>query len=442
MSGGGGGVQRIVARQLLTGRGDPVDHATVVLQDGRVAYAGPSPQAPETRGADVVGCDTVMPGLWDCHVHALGVTDLELSKVVTGRTEPQVLRAARDAQAALRMGVTTVREVGGLGVHIERVRQEGLLHAPRFYAANAILSTTGGHGDSHDLPLDWVDRFGAEGGMLQVCDGVPEALKAVRRQLRMDARVIKVCASGGVLSEVDHPIHQQFRHDELRAIVEEAAMAERVVAAHCHGAPGIEAAIEAGVHTIEHGSYLDEDLAQGMVEHDMVLVPTRTIVDALVVSLFAEGSDGHGASPRMIEKGRMIADRHLEALQIAIEAGVMIAAGTDIGPSALDHPVGWGRHAKELELLVDAGMTELQAIEAATAMGPVTLGPQAPDAGMLMEGWEADVLALSEDPVRDITVLQDPASIVGVWQAGERVVTGRAGVPELTALPLLGRTEV
>ena len=429
--------QRIVARQLLTGRGDAIDHATVVIEDGRITYAGPSPQAPETKGADVIGCDTVMPGLWDCHVHAFGIQDLQVDKVVTGRLEPQVLRAARDAQAALRMGVTSVREVGGLGVHIERVRQEGLVRSPRFYAANAILSTTGGHGDAHDVPLDWVEQFGDGGGMLQICDGVPEAIKAVRRQLRLDAKVIKVCASGGVLSEVDHPIHQQFRHDELRAIVEEAAMAERVVAAHCHGAPGIEAAIEAGVHTIEHGSYLDEDLARGMIEHDMVLVPTRTIVDALVSSLFTEDGGGNGASPRMQEKGRMIADRHWRAMEIAIDAGVMIASGTDIGPSAPGHPVGWGRHARELELLVEAGMTELQAIEAATAMGPVTLGPQAPDAGMLLEGWEADVLALSQDPVADISVLQDPASIVGVWQAGERVVTGRAGVPELEQLPLL-----
>lgn len=431
------GTQRVVARQLLTGRGDPVAHATVVIEDGRITYAGPSPEAPETRGADVIGCDTVMPGLWDAHVHLFGVPDLNLSKVATDRSEQRALRAARDAQAALRMGITTVREVGGLGVHVERVRREGLVHAPRVYSSNAILSTTGGHGDLHDLPLDLVERFGEDGGMFQVCDGVPEAIKAVRRQLRLGARLIKVCSSGGVLSEVDHPIHQQFRADELRAIVEEAAMADRVVAAHCHGAPGIEAAIEAGVHTIEHGSYLDEDLAAGMVEHDMVLVPTRTIVDALITSLFAEGSTGGGASPRMMEKGRMIAERHAEALAIAIEAGVMIAAGTDIGPSAVGHVAGWGRHATELELLVEAGMSELQAIEAATAMGPVTLGPQAPDAGMLMEGWEADVLALSQDPVDDITVLQEPSSIVGVWQGGERVVTGRAGIPELTPLPLL-----
>jgi imidazolonepropionase-like amidohydrolase len=305
------------------------------------------------------------------------------------------------------------------------------------FAANAILSTTGGHGDVHDVPLDWVERFGRAGGMLQVCDGVPEALKAVRTQLRMDAKVIKVCVSGGVLSEVDHPIHQQFRHDELRAIVEEAAMAERVVAAHCHGAPGIEAAIEAGVHTIEHGSYLTEDLAAGMVDNDMVLVPTRTIVNALVNHVFADGVSG-GASPRMVEKAHLIAERHAQALGIAIDAGVTIAAGTDVGPSEVGHAAGWGRNAKELELLVEAGMTELQAIEAATATGPSTLGPQAPMAGELRQDWEADVLALSADPVADITALQDPASIVGVWQAGRRVVTGRDGVPELAPLPLLG----
>lgn len=431
------GVQRITARQLVPGRGDPVADAVVVLEGGHITYAGPAAEAPATPGAAVTDCDTVLPGLWDCHVHTLGVRDLSLAEVVTGRLEPQVLRAARDAQAALRMGVTNVREVGGFGVHIERVRAEGLVRAPRFFAANAILSTTGGHGDIHDVSLDWVEQFGGDGGMLQVCDGVPEVLKAVRRQLRLDAKVIKVCASGGVLSEVDHPIHQQFRHDELRAIVEEAAMAERVVAAHCHGAPGIEAAIEAGVHTIEHGSYLDEDLAQGMIEHDMVLVPTRTIVDALVTSLFTADGGGNGASPRMQQKGRMIADRHWQALQIAIDAGVTIANGTDIGPSEPEHPVAWGRHAKELELLVAAGMTPLQAIEAATATGPSTLGPQAPEAGQLVPGWEADVLALASDPVADVTVLQDPATIVGVWQAGERVVTGRDGVPELAPLPLL-----
>jgi len=303
-------VQRIVARQLLVGRGDPIPDATVVIEDGRIQYAGPSPEAPDTPDADVTDCDTVLPGLWDCHVHAFGIPNLEVAAVATQRREPMVLRAARDAQAALRMGFTNVREVGGLGVHLEKVRREGLVHAPRFFSSNAILSTTGGHGDIHDISLDWVEQFGHDGGMLYVCDGVPEAIKAVRTQLRLDAKVIKVCASGGVLSEVDDPIHQQFRGDELRAIVEEAAMADRVVAAHCHGAPGIEAAIEAGVHTIEHGSYLDEDLAAGMIENDMVLVPTRTIVDALVTSLFIDGAPVSGASPRMVAKGRAIADRH------------------------------------------------------------------------------------------------------------------------------------
>lgn len=210
-------------------------------------------------------------------------------------------------------------------------------------------------------------------------------------------------------------------------------MADRVVAAHCHGAAGIEAAIEAGVHTIEHGTHLDEDLATAMVERDMVLVPTATILDALLADL----RNSEGASPRMMAKAEQSGRRHAAALAIAIDAGVRIAAGTDLMVSIPGHAGGWGRHARELELLVEAGMTEVEAIEAATATGPTTLGPQAPDAGMLLDGWEADVLALSADPLDDITVLQDPASIVGVWQAGERVVTGRAGTPHLAPLPLL-----
>ncbi len=424
---------RIHARQLLPGRGVPVTGGTVVLRDGRIAFAGATADAPDTPGAEVTECDTVLPGLWDAHVHLFGLPDLGLGRSITGRPEPQVLRAARDAGAALRMGVTAVRELGGLGVHVESVRREGLVRAPRVFSSNAALSVTGGHADMHDLPLDLVEHNMARSGIYAVCDGVPEVVAAVRRQLRLGATVIKVCATGGVLSEAGDLAHRQFRDDELRAAVEEAAMADRVVAAHCHGAAGIEAAIEADVHTIEHGTHLDGDLAAAMVERDMVLVPTATILEALLGDL----RHGDGASPRMMAKAEESGRRHAQALATAIDAGVRIAAGTDLMVSLPGHAGGWGRHARELELLVAAGMSELEAIEAATATGPTTLGPQAPDAGMLVEGWEADVLALSADPVADITVLQDPASITGVWQAGERVVTGRSGVPHLAPLPLL-----
>ncbi len=425
--------QRIVARQLVPGRGAPVADAVVVLDGGSITYAGPAADAPDTPNAVVTTCDTVMPGMWDAHVHLMGVPDLELSKVATHRVEPAMLRVAADASRALRMGFTSLREVGGHGVHVEAVRREGLVRAPRVYSSNAILSTTGGHGDLHDLPLDLVERFGADGGLLAIADGIPEVLKAVRRQLRLDAKLIKVCASGGVLSEVDHPMHQQFSGEELKAIVEEATRAERIVAAHCHGEAGIEAAIEAGVHTIEHGTYLTEDTAAAMVEREMVLVPTRTIVDTL---FHGESAGAGGASPRMMEKGRAITARHEQAIGIAMAAGVTIASGTDLGLSVVGHPLAFGGNARELELLVELGMTSLQAIDAATATGPATLGPQAPRSGQLVEGYDADVLALSADPVADISVLRDPASIVGVWLAGERVVAARDGVPELTPMPL------
>ena len=153
-----------------------------------------------------------------------------------------------------------------------------------------VLSPTGGHADLHMYPHDWVCDFADRVGILRQCDGVAECLRAVRLQLRDGARLIKICASGGVMSEIDHPIHQQFGADELRAIVEEAALADRVVAAHCHGKPGIMAALAAGVRTIEHGTYLDEEAASAMVESGAILVPTRHIVEEFLATAPPTGS--------------------------------------------------------------------------------------------------------------------------------------------------------
>ena len=166
-------------------------------------------------------------------------------------------------------------------------------------------------------------------GMLRQCDGVPECLRAVRLQLHDGARLIKVCASGGVMSQIDDPIHQQFSRNELRAIVEEAGQAERIVAAHCHGKPGIMAALEAGVHTIEHGTYLDDECAQAMRECDALLVPTRLIVEEFLSYGAAAGLPDY-AQRKLLE----VADRHAEAIGIAHQRGVRIAAGTDVGGSA------------------------------------------------------------------------------------------------------------
>ena len=207
---------------------------------------GPAGGAPAADGP-ITRVPTVMPGLWDCHAHFLGVLSMDLSTIAH---EPKTLLAARSVRAAadvLNAGFTSVREVGGDGVFLARAIAEGTIDGPTIYGAGSIMSPTGGHADLHSYPIEAVLDYSAHEGAVQLCDGVPECLKAVRLQLRKNARVIKVCASGGVLSELDHPIHQQFSAEELRAIVEEAGRAERVVAAHCHGKPGIMAALEAGV---------------------------------------------------------------------------------------------------------------------------------------------------------------------------------------------------
>jgi len=267
-----------------------------------------------------------------------------------------------------------------------------------------VLSTTGGHGDIHNVPLDMVNHIDGFGTL---CDGVPDCLRAVRLNLRRNARVIKVCASGGVMSEVDHPIHQQFSDEELRAIVDEATRAERVVAAHCHGKPGIMAALHAGAKTIEHGTFLDEEAADLMAEKNAVLVPTRWIVNTLLTMEDA-------LPPYAYRKILLVADAHAQAMKIAVAAGVTIAMGTDMFISGAIH----GRNSAEIPLLVDAGLSPLEAIEAATANGPLTLGPQAPESGQLREGFDADVIAVDFNPLDEAALWGNPERITHVWKGG------------------------
>ena len=229
--------------------------------------------------------------------------------------------------------------------------------------------------------------------------------------------MIKVCASGGVLSEVDDPIHQQFTVPELRTIVEVAGLADRVVAAHCHGKPGIMAALRAGVRTIEHGTYLDDECCDAMRETDAILVPTRTIIEDMLAARDVKGL----VPPYAMAKLDAIADLHAQAVTRAYEHGVTIAMGTDIALTGPDLPNAWGQNGSEPGYLVKLGMSPLEAIEAATASGPLTLGPQAPRSGRLAEGYDADVITLDADPLADIGVLADPDRITAVWTRGRPV---------------------
>jgi imidazolonepropionase-like amidohydrolase len=417
-------VQRIEAEVLVPGRGAPVRDGCVIADGAVLRYTGPAAQAPETPDAEVHRVPAVMPGLWDCHGHFMGGRAPNLAEIATTPPLLAAMRVARDAGVALDAGFTSVREVGGLGVWLATAVAEGSVRGPSVYAAGAVLSPTGGHADLHMYPPHWVSDLADRLGILRQCDGIAECLRAVRLQLRNGARVIKVCASGGVMSQVDHPVHQQFADDELRAIVEEAARAERVVAAHCHGKPGIMAALRAGVRTIEHGTYLDEEAADAMRECGAILVPTRLIIEEFLAYGAAAGLPGY-AHRKLLE----VADKHAAAISLAHERGVRIALGTDIAGSGSTVPARWGQNGAELGLLVKAGLSPLEAIEAATATAPLTLGPQAPRSGVLEAGYDADVIALAADPAADPGVVTDPANVTHVWKAGELVKAPAAPGP-------------
>lgn len=407
---------RIRAEILIPGRGEPISDGAVIVDSGVITFAGPAAQAP-AGDDEIIEVASLMPGIWDCHIHFMGLVVPNIESVATTSAVQAGARSSTDLRMVLESGVTSVREVGGYGADLAPLVLDGTLPGPTIYGAGAILSTTGGHADVHALPLDFYESMSRHGRVLgRLCDGVPECLRAVREQLRRNAQVIKVCASGGVMSEVDHPIHQQFSAEELEAIVMEAARAERVVAAHCHGKPGIMAALLAGVKTIEHGSYLDEEAAALMIEREAVLVPTRFVIEE---SLQMEDELPDYAWRKMTA----IAEQHRTAMRMAVEMGVTIATGTDLGTSGPRHGYKFGTGTSEIRHLMDAGMTALKAIEAATANGPLTIGKQAPQAGQLKQGFVADMVAFDGDPTSDLTIWGDASRVSQVWKAGTAIKT-------------------
>ncbi|MGH8128264.1 MAG: amidohydrolase family protein [Gammaproteobacteria bacterium] len=407
-------LQRIDAELLIPGSGAPISNASLIVKDGRIDWVGPTGDAP-TVSSDTpsFSAPVLMPGMWDCHVHLTGLRGTNLDQAMQVPVPVAVARVVGDAERALNAGFTSVREVGGYGVYLSRVINEGQARGPHIYAAGDLISQTGGHADLHSYSLGCVADYAARDGWLHTCDGEAECLRAVRLQLRRGAKLIKICASGGVLTEYDDPMHQQFSDHELKTIVEEAARAERIVAAHCHGKAGIMAALKAGVRTIEHGTFLDEEAAEAMKEAGAILVATR-----FVKVRMHEYGQRNGMADYAWRKLLATADRHRQAIELAIKSGVTVACGTDTLTSGPDSALAWGLHGLEPVLLVEAGMTPLQAIEAATATGPLTLGPQAPKAGRLEAGWDADLCALAKNPVEDIKVLAEPANITHVWKLG------------------------
>lgn len=413
----------IFASVLIPGEGDPLTDAAVVIKGKVIHWVGTQKQLPEEYRQDSMKpcrVPVLMPGLWDCHVHFTGVENTSAAAFAISRimTDPVQAGAnlARAVYETLMAGYTSVRCLGGYGTELHRAIEGGAIPGPNIYGAGAAIGQTAGHCDLFELPLDAIrNRLGVEAGHSApnvIADGVEECRKAVRIQLRRGAKVIKVMASGGVLSRDDDVHLQQFSDEELSVIVTEAQRMGRTVAAHVVGKAGMLAAIRAGCRTLEHGIYLDEEVVTKMEEANTIFVPTRSTLEA-----FIEHPELLGPESRAkFEQAKEAADR---SYRLALEADLTIAFGSDFsGPPGTAR--GHGSNALELSCGVKFGMTPLQAIKCATVNAVLTVGAQAPPlTGQIRKGYEADVIAIRRNPLEDIDVLRNTDNISHVWKGGK-----------------------
>ena len=347
------------------------------------------------NGAEVLDLKafTLMPGLIDMHTHITGEgTADSLVKSVTVTDTDAAIESTVYARKTLDAGFTTIRNLGadgGADVSLRRAITLGLVPGPRIWTARTTLSITGGHGDTGGLRPD---LGAASNWMNGIVDGPEEAMKAVRYQQKYGADVIKFTATGGVLSIGDSGDAQQFTDAEMRAIVESAHVLGMKVAAHAHGKRGIEAAIRAGVDSIEHGTYADNETFALFKKHGTYLVPT-ILAGKTVAELAAKPGHFH---PSVQAKAATIGPLLQEMFQRANAAGVKIAFGTDSGVST------HGENGREFVYMVEAGMKPMDAILAATRSAADLLGA-ADRVGSIQAGRFADIVGVAGDPLKDIS---------------------------------------
>ncbi|PSC78175.1 amidohydrolase family protein [Mammaliicoccus sciuri] len=343
----------------------------------------------------------LLPGIIDSHVHVM----LEMEPLERRLSTPfsyNFYKAINHLKRTVDAGVTTVRDALGADLGLKEAVNDGLILGPRLQISVNALTITGGHGDSYtksgiQLPILQDGYPGLPSG---ICDGVNEVRKKAREMLRAGADVLKVHATGGVTSATDHPDYTQFSLEELKVIVEEAQFRNnRKVMAHAQGLQGVKQCIEAGIHSIEHGIYLDDEAVQLMKKKEMYLVPT--LLAPLSVIEFAEEL---GMSENSIKKSKQVMQDHIDSFKKAHQAGVKIAMGTDAG--VFKH----GTNLRELELMVEHGMTEMEAIVSSTKTAAECLGYD-DDLGTIEVGKKADFIILDQNPLEDIKVLRDPNKI-------------------------------
>jgi imidazolonepropionase-like amidohydrolase len=377
------GEERVREGVSIIVRGDEI----VAIEDGFI----------EAIDAELIDLSDqwVMPGFIDAHVHITNQQgpNRRISAFTEGpadRAIDGVLYAGRTLQA----GFTTVQDVGG---DIEALRalragiEAGEIAGPRLRIAGGAVTPTGGHGDTNG----WAVHVLRSTGSPYACNGAADCARAVRQLVQEGADVIKITATGGVLSSTGAGVEQQFFDEELAAIVEAAHMMGRRVTAHAHGVTGINSFLRAGGDSIEHGTYLDDESIRLFRRNDAILVPT-----VMAGVWVADQADAGWMTPFQAAKARMVGPQMVDMVRRAHEGGITIAFGTDSGVSA------HGDNAQEFGLYVQAGMTEMEAIATATTTGAIHVG-LADEIGRIAPGFIADIVAVDGDPLADIDELLD-----------------------------------
>jgi imidazolonepropionase-like amidohydrolase len=391
--------------RLFDGTGSDPARADVAIEGERIVAIGTGLDGDEV--VDVSG-RTILPGLFDCHTHVC-ISNVDLWGWTQQPFSLQFYEAASNLRKTLEVGITSIRDAGGADLGIRTAIERGLIAGPRMQISIIMLTQTGGHGDDWYASGAHVPFLGEHPGRPSgIVDGVDQVRHKVRELKRNGADVIKVAVSGGVLSPRDDPRHPHFRPAELEALVEEATAAGMFVMAHAQGADGIKNAVRAGIRSIDHGIYLDDEAIELMLRHGTWFVPTLVAPQGVLDAADA----GISLPEAILDKARMVLEIHRAAFRRAVEAGVRIAMGTDSGVTP------HGRNLRELELMAAGGMEPAAVLEATTRSAAQLLGVD-DELGTVEEGKLADLVLVSGDPY-DFKGLGD--RVEGVWKGGTRAI--------------------
>jgi len=383
---------------LIDGTGGPVvNNAVVVVEGTKIKAVGKEGEVEYPADYEVLdlGGKTVLPGMVEAHVHIGMNGEPAMETIMLKETLPMTtIKASVYAQKDLMAGFTTIRTMGDKGfldVALKRAIDAGIIDGPRMRVSGQILSITGGHGDIA-LPPEVTFT-----GWSAIVDSPDEARKAARYQLKMGADIVKMCATGGVMSEGDEPGSPQLNEDEMRAAIYEAHKVGKKAAAHAQGTKGIKDAVKAGIDSIEHGIFLDDEVVEMMREKGVYLVATLSAP----YNIKKYGVEA-GIPDYAVRKTEQVIDAHGASFMKAYRAGVKIAVGTDAGTPFNRH----GENAQELEMMVQAGVKPMDAILAATKWGADLLG-MSNIIGTIEAGKEADIIAVEGNPLENISLLKD-----------------------------------